>query len=150
MPMYWNWKTCWRCFAVSLLTTALISGCASQVGRQTDGSNRQQFLDRLASDPQACQQYREAYVDGFRANVAALAADDDAEQSVAARRLMTARAQLEQSGYSEEQCARPYCIIEPLQNGQLDSWCGYRLDADTGDELYQWLDWTTVNNYVAR
>lgn len=150
MPMYSSSTRCCPSFAGSLVALALFSGCASQPGTETGNGNRQQFLDRLASDPLACQQYREAYVDGFRANVAALAADDEAEQAVAARGLMTARAQLEQSGYTEEQCARPYCIIEPLQNGQLDSWCGYRLDADAGDELYQWLDWTTVNNYVAR
>ncbi|MBW4977123.1 isopropylmalate isomerase [Marinobacter adhaerens] len=129
---------------------ALLVGCAATPAGQEIGSNRQAFLERLSSDPQACQTYREAYVRGFRENVSALAQSDQAGQAEAARQLSQARERLLAAGLSEPDCARPYCIIEPLQEGKLETWCGYRLDADRGEELYQWLDWETVQAAVQR
>ncbi|WP_349519237.1 isopropylmalate isomerase [Marinobacter sp. NFXS11] len=131
-------------------SAALLSGCVATPSGETNGSNRQAFLEQLYSDPQACQSYREAYVRGFRENVSALAQSDEAGQQEAERALVRARERLLAAGMTEPDCARPYCIIEPLQDGKLDAWCGYRLDADTGEELYQWLDWETVQAAVQR
>ncbi|WP_288365896.1 hypothetical protein [uncultured Marinobacter sp.] len=87
---------------------------------------------------------------GFQQNVSALAQGDEAGQAEAELVLTGARDRLLAAGLSEPDCARPYCIIEPLQEGKLDTWCGYRLDADRGEELYQWLDWETVQAEVQR
>lgn len=136
--------------AVTAGALALLAGCAATPSGSEYGSNKQAFLDRLSSDPQACQSYRQAYVDGFEDNVNALAQDDDVGQARAGKALVLARDRLQAAGLSEPDCARPYCIIEPLQDGKLDTWCGYRLDADRGEELYQWLDWETVQSAVQR
>ncbi|WP_228704426.1 isopropylmalate isomerase [Marinobacter antarcticus] len=109
-----------------------------------------QFIEGLASTPAACQTYRQAYVRGFRENVAALAAQNADAQDQAQKRLSDSRLKLVDEGLTEADCLRPYCIIEPLQNGRLDTWCGYRLDADEGEDLYQWLDWETVQAGMKR
>lgn len=80
---------------------ALLVGCAATPAGQEIGSNRQAFLERLSSDPQACQTYREAYVRGFRENVSALAQSDQAGQAEAARQLSQARERLLAAGLSE-------------------------------------------------
>lgn len=129
---------------------ALLAGCATAPSAPEKGSKRQAFLEQLSSDPQACQTYREAYVSGFERNVSALAKGDQAGQAEAELFLARARDRLLAAGLSEPDCSRPYCIIEPLQEGKLDTWCGYRLNADRGEELYQWLDWETVQAAVQR
>lgn len=136
--------------AVMAGAVALFAGCAATPSGQESGSNKLAFLERLSSDPKACQTYRETYVRGFQQNVSALAQGDEAGQAEAELMLARARDRLLAAGLSEPDCARPYCIIEPLQEGKLDTWCGYRLDADRGEELYQWLDWETVQAAVQR
>ncbi|HEA53983.1 MAG TPA: isopropylmalate isomerase [Marinobacter antarcticus] len=125
-------------------------GCAVQPELKAGGENRTAFVERLADTPEACQAYRQAYVRGFRDNVKALAAENVGAQNRAQQQLSNSRQTLADSGLEEADCARPYCIIEPLQNGRLDTWCGYRLDADEGKDLYQWLDWETVQAAMKR
>ncbi|EBA00510.1 isopropylmalate isomerase large subunit [Marinobacter sp. ELB17] len=127
-----------------------LSGCAAQPGMKAGGDNRVQFIEELARTPAACQTYRQAYVSGFGENVAALAAENAEAQGQAQMRLSDSQQKLEAEGLTKTGCLRPYCIIEPLQNGRLDTWCGYRLDADEGDDLYQWLDWETVQTALKR
>jgi len=135
---------------VALAISVSLSGCAAQPEMKAGGENRELFVEKLARTPAACNTYRQAYVLGFRDNVKALAAENDGAQSRAQQRLAQSRQQLANTGLAEADCARPYCIIEPLQNGRLDTWCGYRLDADEGEELYQWLDWETVQAALQR
>lgn len=149
------WKTrssFWRNRATisALAISVSILGCSAQPEIKASGENREQFVEALGLTPAACHAYRQAYVRGFRDNVSALAADNDEAQSKAQQQLAKSRQQLADAGLLEADCARPYCIIEPLQNGQLDTWCGYRLDADEGEELYQWLDWETVQAALQR
>lgn len=136
--------------AAVLTVVVGLSGCAVQPGMKASGENRVRFIEGLASTPVACQAYRQAYVRGFRENVSALAAENIDAQNHAQKRLADSRSRLADEGLTEEDCLRPYCIIEPLQNGQLDTWCGYRLDADEGEDLYQWLDWETVQAVTKR
>jgi len=112
--------------------------------------NVQSFRQKLASQPQVCAVYRANYVAGFEQNVAGLSRSDAGMQKEAAELLTQSMTMLSDAGLSPEDCSRPYCIIEPLQEGRLDSWCGYRLNADKGEELYQWLDWKNVQSANAR
>lgn len=142
----------WRNGATTVALAVSISllGCATQPEMKAGGENREQLVEALARAPAACHAYRQAYVRGFRDNVKALAAENDEAQNKAQQQLAQSRQQLASAGLAEADCARPYCIIEPLQNGRLDTWCGYRLDADEGEELYQWLDWETVQAALQR
>ncbi len=133
---------------VAVALCLLLTSCGSLPDVPGIGSNRQVFLDDLADEPQACQQYRGLYVQGFSANVAALSDSDEALKSRAEALLQQSKGALEVSGIEQEACSRPYCIIEPLQGGRLDSWCGFRIPADQGDELYQWLNWSDLRNSV--
>ncbi|MBE0485014.1 MAG: isopropylmalate isomerase [Marinobacter sp.] len=127
----------------------LLEACVTAPTRY-EGANFAAFVQSLASQPQVCANYRELYVQGFRQNVAGLSKADERLQSQARENLEQSRMLLRQAGLSPTDCARPHCIIEPLQGGRLDSWCGYRLAADRGEELYQWLDWETVQASVQR
>lgn len=142
----------WRNGAATAALAISVSllGCAAQPEMKAGGENRELLVETLAHTPAACHTYRQAYVRGFRDNVKALAAENDDAQSRAQQHLSESRQQLASAGLAEADCARPYCIIEPLQNGRLDTWCGYRLDADEGEELYQWLDWETVQAALQR
>lgn len=82
--------------------------------------------------------------------MAGLSDVDDRLLDEARQTFERSRQLLQGEGLSPNDCARPYCIIEPLEGGKLDHWCGYRLDADSGQELYQWLDWQTVQVLVER
>lgn len=153
MSMYFPLKKpfgSWLNRAAALAVLLGLSGCAAQPGMKAGGDNRVQFIEELARTPAACQTYRSAYVRGFRENVAALAAENAEAQGQAQMRLSESRQTLEVEGLRETGCLRPYCIIEPRQNGKLDTWCGYRLDADEGEDLYQWLDWETVQAALKR
>ncbi|MBZ0333009.1 isopropylmalate isomerase [Marinobacter sp. AL4B] len=117
---------------------------------RVNGENRSSFIEVLSGTPEACGLYRRGYVRGFRENVKALAAEDTEAQKRAQKWLSDNRREIEGKGLIEADCSRPFCIIEPLQNGQLDTWCGYRLEADEGSDLYQWLDWETVQAALQR
>lgn len=56
-------------------------------------------------------------------------------------RLERARQGLAAVGIAENECDKPLCIIEPKANGRLESYCGYRLDDETGAALYRWVRW---------
>lgn len=135
---------CDRLVPVSL--GLLLTACGSVPELPGAGSNRQAFLDGLAAEPQACGEYRRLYVQGFRANVTALSVSDDAFKSEAETLLCQSTDLLDDAGIKKSACSRPYCIIEPLQGGRLDSWCGFRIPADQGEELYQWLNWSELAN----
>ncbi|TGN40704.1 isopropylmalate isomerase [Marinobacter confluentis] len=124
----------------------LLSACSTVPEAPGVGSNRQALIDGLADEPKACGQYRRLYVQGFKANVAALSDSDDALKSEAERLLRQSTDLLDAAGVEQRDCSRPYCIIEPLQGGRLDSWCGFRIAADEGEELYQWLNWSDLGN----
>ncbi|WP_018403847.1 hypothetical protein [Marinobacter gelidimuriae] len=118
-----------------------LAGCVATPTLDSRGGHLETFVSELAAEPDVCQIYREAYVSGFRANVEAIAEDDPVAGKMAQAQLEYSRQLLLDQGLSGPDCTRPYCIIEPLQNGKLDSWCGFRLDADQGEELYQWLSY---------
>ncbi|TQF00604.1 MAG: hypothetical protein FKY71_02445 [Spiribacter salinus] len=58
---------------------------------------------------------------GFKTNVEALSEPDDALKSRAKGLLQQSTDVLAAAGIQAQACSRPYCIIEPLQKGQLDS-----------------------------
>lgn len=125
-------------------------GCGALSPVDIVGDNQKALIQTLERTPAVCQSYRQAYVRGFHDNVQALAVNDVSGQEQAQLYLSDSREILAESGLSETDCSRPYCIIEPLQNGRLASWCGYRLDADEGADLYQWLDWGAVQTALQR
>lgn len=122
----------------------LLTACGSVPESLDIGSNRQALMEGLASEPQACSDYRRLYVQGFRANVEALSVSDDRLKVKAEALLDQSKERLADADVEAQACSRPYCIIEPLQGGRLDSWCGFRIPADEGDELYQWLNWPDI------
>lgn len=140
---------CSKGLGLILIPVLLMTGCSTHQ-EISQGANVQSFRQKLASQPQVCTAYRANYVAGFEQNVAALSRSDNRMQEEAADLLAQSKTLLYEAGLSPEDCSRPYCIIEPLQEGKLDSWCGYRLDADQGEELYQWLDWETVQSADVR
>ncbi len=130
---------------IGLVMAASLAGCANFSSvTVSEGENQKAFIKELTRTPAVCQGYRQAYVSGFKDHVKALAANDADGQSQSRQRLSHNSKKLSDSGFEEADCFRPYCIIKPMQNGRLDSWCGYRLDADEGTDLYQWLAWEEV------
>lgn len=128
-----------------VLVCSLALGACQAWSPDSGGStNRQAFLDGLADEPAACGDYRELYVQGFRANVAAISEEDPELKSESRELLRQSAGVLDGAEVPQQACLRPYCIIEPLQGGRLDSWCGFRIPADEGDELYQWLNWSDM------
>lgn len=112
-----------------------LAGCAGSAELRA-GPNVVAFKQLLASKPPVCARYRELYVLGFSQNVAGLSSVDDRLTDEAREIFEQGRQLLQSEGLSPSECARPYCVIEPLEGGKLDKWCGYRLDADSGTELY--------------
>lgn len=130
------WHSVWLCSVSAVLLAGLI-GCAGQTQQSRHGEARAQ----LAAEPPLCQQLRSAWVGNFKANVAALSADE-APEPAPRMQLASVREQLRQAGLDETQCTKPYCIIQPLSGGKLDSYCGYRIAAYQGDTIYQWVPWS--------
>lgn len=134
------WSVCtsaWR-YCVSGCLVALLAACAGPAQQQV---SQQAAVQQLAAEPALCRGFRAAWVGVFKANVEALnqksVLDDAAREP-----LESARDELQQAGIAESSCTRPYCMIQPLQGGQLDTYCGYRIAATSGDELYQWVPWS--------
>ncbi|WP_194864370.1 hypothetical protein [Alloalcanivorax profundimaris] len=66
---------------------------------------------------------------------------DEAARERAREALRRLRRDLAGQGLDADACSRPRCIIEPLQGGKLDSWCGFRLPDREGPNLYRWVAW---------
>ncbi len=130
------WRSAWFCSVSAALCIGL-TGCATQVQQARHTDARAQ----LAAEPPLCQQLRSAWVGNFKANVAAMSADQAPEEAPRLQ-LADVRNELRQAGLDEAQCTKPYCIIQPLSGGKLDSYCGYRIAATQGDTIYQWEPWT--------
>jgi len=124
-----------------------LSACAIP-GLDTSESEVSLFKAGLSQEPASCRGYRTLYVRGFKANVESLSKSDPEKAEEADRLLAASEAILAESQLTKDQCSRPYCIIEPLQGGKLDSWCGYRIPAERGPELYQWLNWSEAEDPV--
>lgn len=134
MPTSLVCKLAWRC-CLSVLLVGLV-GCATGPASST----RQVVADQLSSEHQMCRAYRSAWVTYFKANVQAMS--DNTQISPAfAETLDEVRQQMAAVGVADQECSKPYCIIQPRQGGKLDSYCGYRVAAETGDELYRWVQW---------
>lgn len=107
------------------------------------GSLQAQLAARLAAEPVACAHYRSAYVAAFATNVEALSSDRSELKQQAQLQFAAARQALG-SNDPEQLCSIPQCIIEPLPEGKLTSWCGYRVDGNVGDEVHRWFEWRTL------
>ncbi|WP_411358979.1 MULTISPECIES: hypothetical protein [unclassified Pseudidiomarina] len=132
--------------AALLLT---LTGCSSV----TDGSGagartplsadtatatvQQRLQQQLAAEPAWCNVYRSDYVAAFALNVRGLSEDNATMQTQAD----AAFAELAQD---DGDCRLPQCIIEPLQEGKLTYWCGYREDGLAGQEVNVWFAWDTL------
>lgn len=121
----------WRCSAASV-AVLLLAGCATDGGRHAPSPAAAGSVD--AATP--CGEYVAAWVGRFRGNVAVL---DGGVADAREERLQQARARLSRDGVDEASCERPYCIVRPLADGRLDSWCGYRVPDPTGAQLYRWI-----------
>lgn len=135
MPTFLVCKLAWRC-CLSVVLLGLV-GCATGPGSST----RQAVATQLASEPEMCHAYRTAWVSLFKANVQAMS-DNTQILAAYAETLDEVRQQMAAVGIADQECSKPYCLIQPRQGGKLDSYCGYRLAAETGDELYRWVPWT--------
>lgn len=124
----------WPCSArtgAAASTLLMLAACAAGGGQRPAGAPS----PAADSAPPACREYVAAWVARFRDNVAHL----DGREDAGTRRLHEARARLAHDGIAETACERPYCIIRPLGDGRLDSWCGYRAPDPSGAELYRWI-----------
>lgn len=141
----------WRCWPVmisrAVVPVALLAlaGCSALPGLGEDPL-KAELEARLASEPAACADYRAAYVAGFETHVQGLSVDQQALTQQGLERLASSRAILAANDLARTDCTRPHCIIEPLDAGKLDSWCGYRLDRSDGPEVFQWFEWSKVEN----
>ncbi len=141
----------WRCWPVmisrAVVPVALLAlaGCSALPGLGEDPL-KAELEARLASEPAACADYRAAYVAGFETHVQGLSVDQQALTQQGLERLESSRAILAANDLARTDCTRPHCIIEPLDAGKLDSWCGYRLDRSDGPEVFQWFEWSKVEN----
>ncbi|MFP1682329.1 hypothetical protein ACLD0W_07430 [Alloalcanivorax sp. C16-1] len=133
------WTRPWRCWA-SLTGLLLLGGCQLAPANGGDGLPAE-LAARLAAEPAACGAYRDDYVRAFHRHVAALSRHDDAARERAGEALRRLRRDLAEQGLDADTCSRPRCIIEPLQGGKLDSWCGFRLADRDGPNLYRWVTW---------
>ncbi|MBL7251915.1 hypothetical protein ACLD02_13485 [Alloalcanivorax sp. C16-2] len=128
----------WLCWA-SLLGL-LLTGCRHGPA-PAGGDIPAELAARLAAEPAACEDYRNHYVRAFHRHVAAMSRHDEAARERAREALRRLRRDLAGQGLDADACSRPRCIIEPLQGGKLDSWCGFRLPDREGPNLYRWVAW---------
>lgn len=136
MQMLLVWKPVW----LSSLSLVLITLVGCTVGGSSAG--RASMTKQLSAEPSICQNYRVAWVSLFKANVQAMSSETVISDSYQVA-LDHVRQQMLNSGIDPESCSKPYCMIQPLQGGKLDSYCGYRLATrGGGDDLYQWVPWS--------
>lgn len=151
MWMCFRWKRpcrCWlnrfkRAVIVVLGCSVGLAGCTTLTFDSARGPQAQ-IEHRLRAEPSACNDYRSAYVEGFTSHVQGLSEKHHARKQDGLEDFKLSRRILARNGLSEDDCSRPLCIIEPLQAGKLDSWCGYRVVTPDGPELHQWFEWSTV------
>ncbi len=122
----------WRCWLLSAAIVAL-AACATGPTPQRQALT----LEMPAQDP-LCAAYTAAWVSHFKANVDSLNRTGHGLESLPTD-LRQARDELHRAGVDARSCALPYCIVQPLANGRLDSYCGYRVPDPTGRELYRWV-----------
>lgn len=120
-----------RCW-VSALALVAVVGCSATAP--------QQAAQRAgAANGALCTAFVDAWVGHFQANVARL---DGQRVASLDQNLAQARQALQAAGQDEDACEKPYCIIQPKAGGRLDSYCGYRVADQSGNELYRWVPWT--------
>jgi hypothetical protein len=127
---------------VAVLT---LTGCSATTSLNTvvDNTNssmamvKQRLQQQLADEPLACNGYRADYVAAFALNVKGLSDDNEALQEQASATFVA----LQQPGVN---CRLPQCIIEPLQEGKLTYWCGYREQGVQGQQVNIWFAWDTL------
>ncbi len=120
-----------RCW-VSALVLVAVAGCSATAPQQT--------AQRAgAANGALCTAFVDAWVGHFQANVARL---DGQRVASLDQSLAQARQALQAAGQDEDACEKPYCIIQPKAGGRLDSYCGYRVADQSGNELYRWVPWT--------
>lgn len=132
-----------RSLATGLLVALGVAGCSS-LPLGSVNTPKAALMEDLHSEPPACSAYREAYVGGFETHVEGLSEKQVAREQEGKETLARSQELLARNGLDRDDCTRPLCIIEPLQGGKLDSWCGYRVMKTDGTELYQWFEWSTV------
>lgn len=135
MQMSSVWKNVWHC-SLSLTLLTLV-GCATGPNSAGQAAMRTQ----LSAEPVLCHDYRSAWVALFKANVQAISTETPLAGNYQAS-LDQVRRKMSSSGVDVDSCSKPYCMIQPLQGGKLDSYCGYRVAASQGEDLYQWVPWT--------
>ena len=101
------------------------------------GTVQQRLQAQLAAEPVFCDAYRSDYVAAFALNVRGLSENNAALQQ-------QADAAFAKLNDADGACRLPQCIIEPLQEGKLTYWCGYREDGRAGQEVNQWFAWDTL------
>lgn len=127
---------CWPSRVAVLALAALLGGCGASAQRSTLVPAT--AAASSAAGPAPCDQFVDAWVEHFRANVAKL---DGQAQAVSQQGLLQARQALNQAAVTEARCELPFCVVQPLAGGRLDSYCGYRRDDPSGAELYLWQPW---------
>lgn len=95
---------------------------------------------QLSSEPAMCRDFRNAWVALFKANVQAMS-NETAMPTSYQEDLEAVRTQMTAVGAEPQACSKPNCMIDPLPGGKLDSYCGYRVTASHGEDLYQWVPW---------
>lgn len=127
------WSNALRCWP-SLLLMALLAGCVHESGRRSD------LASPIRTQTPACQQYSQAWVAHFRANVAV----QDGRRGKAAEQELALARELLRARETDEACYKPYCLIQPKAEGRLDTYCGYKIPEPSGEELYRWIPWTDL------
>ena len=130
------YKRAWR-FCLSGAVLIGLVACATGPSRI---SLQEEDL-AFPSEPKECSAYRNAWVALFKANVSSVSNGTPLPEHLD-ESLNRSRQKMITAGVTESDCNMPYCMIQPLQGGKLDSYCGYRLAADGGSELYRWVPWT--------
>lgn len=127
----------WRCLLSSMLVAAL---CACAGGARRTAPAEAGAAPTHDEAP-ACRDYVAAWVANFRQHVATMSRARSTSQTPAtdSPALRQAREALHAAGLDDAACRVPYCIIRPLGDGRLDSYCGYREMAPDGVELYRWI-----------
>lgn len=129
--MYATWSSALR-YWLNLLLGLALAGCGATAQRPSASP------DSTDMGPAPCAEFVDAWVGHFRANVAKL---DGQAKSVSDHKLQGARQALKLAAVDESRCQRPFCVVQPLAGGRLDSYCGYRHDDPSGTQLYLWQSW---------